>query len=174
MGSPPRAASPSCNTASCARCSSGARASAVHTALDTAGCVSWPVFEDLLAVTDLVLLDVKTMDSDVHQRWTGVPNELILENARHLARAEVDVIVRIPVVPGVNDGAENLRRTAELLADFPRLRGVELLPYHDLGVGKMHVLQRPDGQQRLSAPDPADLARLSSFFSSRGFDVLTR
>lgn len=152
----------------------GARAHGVHTALDTAGCVSWRRFEELLPVTDLVLLDLKSMDSDVHRRWTGVPNELILENARRLSGAEVDVIVRIPVVPGVNDGEDNMRDTAALLAAFRRLRGVELLPVHDLGVGKMKVLQRPAERPRFPAPDPAHLARLSNIFTSRGIPVLTR
>lgn len=151
-----------------------ARQSGVHTALDTAGCVSWRHFEDLLPVTDLVLLDVKTMDSEVHRRWTGVPNELIIENARRLAGAEVDVTVRIPVIPGVNDGEDNLRETAALLAGFRRLRGLELLPYHELGIGKMKVLQRPAEQPRFPTPDAGHMARLSSFFTSRGIPVLAR
>jgi glycyl-radical enzyme activating protein len=152
----------------------GARAASVHTALDTAGYVSWRRFEELLPVTDLVLLDLKSMDSQVHRRWTGVPNELILENARRLARAPVDLLVRIPVIPGVNDSEQEMVRCAELLAGFARLQGVELLPYHDLGVGKMKVLQQLLEQQRFATPGAADLARLSGILSSRGVRVLSR
>jgi len=151
----------------------GARAAGVHTALDTAGCVAWRHFEELLGVTNLVLLDLKSMDSAVHLRWTGVPNELILENARRLAGADVDVIVRIPIVPEVNDGEENLRRTAAFLADFPRLRGVELLPYHDLGVGKLHVLQRPGEQRRFRTPERSELEAHAAPFVARGLPVLS-
>jgi pyruvate formate lyase activating enzyme len=169
----------------------GARAAGVHTALDTAGCVAWRHFEELLDMTDLVLLDVKSMDSEVHRRWTGVPNELILENARRLARADVDVIVRIPVVPTVNDDAENLRRTAELLSGFPRLRGVELIPYHELGVDKVHVLppmplhvaagesapggeaRRPGEQRRFRTPNRTELLAHAAPFVARGLPVLS-
>jgi pyruvate formate lyase activating enzyme len=150
----------------------GARARGIHTALDTAACVAWRNLEELLDVTDLVLLDLKSMDSAVHERWTGAPNELVLENARRLARTEVDVIVRIPVVPGVNDGEANLTETAAFLTGFPRLRGVELLPYHDLGLGKVQVLQRPGEQRRFRTPAPGELARARSLFSARGVSVL--
>jgi pyruvate formate lyase activating enzyme len=152
----------------------GARERAVHTALDTAACVPWETLEPLLAVTDLVLLDVKSMDSAVHERWTGVPNEMILENARRLAGAAVDVIVRIPVVPGVNDGEDDCRRCAEFLAGFPRLRGVELLPYHGLGVEKVRVLQRPEAQQRFATPAAARIRRLSEIFADLGIHVLSK
>jgi pyruvate formate lyase activating enzyme len=151
----------------------GARAAGVHTALDTAACVAWRHFEELLDVTDLVLLDLKSMDSAVHLRWTGVPNELILENARRLSRADVDVIVRVPVVPEVNDDPANLERTAAFLADFPRLRGVELLPYHDLGVGKVHVLQRPGEQRRFRTPERSELEAHAAPFVARGLPVLS-
>ncbi len=152
----------------------GARAASIHTALDTAGCVSWRHFQELLPVTDLVLLDVKSMDADVHRRWTGVSNDLILENARRLGEAEVDLLVRIPVVPGVNDGDEDMRRCADLLAGFARLQGVELLPVHDLGVGKMKVLQRALPERRFAPPEPAALTRLSGILSSRGIRVIAR
>jgi pyruvate formate lyase activating enzyme len=151
----------------------GAREGGVHTALDTAGCVAWRRFEEVLDRTDLVLLDLKTMDSEVHRRWTGVPNELVLENARRLARSGVDVIVRIPIVPEVNDGEENLRRTAELLEDFPRLRGVELLPCHDLGVEKMHVLQRPIERRRFRTPGSSEMEAHAEVFARRGLPVLS-
>lgn len=152
----------------------GARAASVHTTLDTAGCVSWRHFEELLPVTDLFLLDLKSMDSEIHLQWTGVPNELILENARRLAEAGVDLLVRIPVVPGVNDGDGHMLRCAEFLAGLARLRAVELLPYHDLGVGKMKLLHRPLPQERFATPDAALLARLSGILSSRGIRVVTR
>jgi len=153
----------------------GARKRAVHTALDTAACVPWETLEPLLAVTDLVLLDVKSMDSAIHERWTGVPNETILENARRLAAADVDVIVRIPVVPGaVNDSEDDCRRCAEFLVGFPRLRGVELLPYHDLGIEKVRVLQRPEAQQRFATPAAARIRRLSGIFADLGIRVLSR
>ena len=150
----------------------GARAEGLHTALDTAAAVPWATLAAVLPVTDLVLLDLKAIDAEVHQRWTGAPSGLILENARRLAREPVDVLVRVPVVAGVNDGDENMRLTAELLQNFPRLQGVQLLPYHDLGVDKMRVLQRPAGQERFSAPPPARLGSLAEILTARGIRVV--
>jgi pyruvate formate lyase activating enzyme len=80
------------------------------------------------------------MDGEAHKRGTGVDNKRILENAHRLAGQGVDLIVRVPVVPGINDSPTNMAATAEFLGDFPRLLYVELLPYHDLGVDKFTSL----------------------------------
>ncbi|GHU27179.1 hypothetical protein AGMMS50256_06430 [Betaproteobacteria bacterium] len=68
----------------------------------------WSVFERLLPHLDLVLLDIKHMDSDIHKKWTGVGNKDILLNARNLATGPVDVMVRLPLIPGFNDDDDNL------------------------------------------------------------------
>jgi len=150
----------------------GARARSIHTALDTAACVSWRTFEPLLGLTGLFLVDLKCIDGEAHERWTGARNDLILENLGRLVGAGAEVIVRIPVVPGVNNGDANMRDSAEFLARLPRLRGVELLPYHALGVEKMKVLQRPVVQGRFATPGPTEMRRLAGFFTDRGLWVL--
>jgi pyruvate formate lyase activating enzyme len=146
----------------------------LHTALDTAAALPWETLAGVLEVTDLVLLDLKCMDPEVHLRYTGVPNHHVLANAARLSAAGVEVLVRIPVVAGVNDGEENARRTAELLAGFRHLRGVELLPYHALGVGKVRVLQRPGEQERFAAPAKAVMANLAQIFLARGVPVIEK
>jgi pyruvate formate lyase activating enzyme len=153
---------------------SAARAEGLHTALDTAACLPWETLAGVLPATDLVLLDLKAMDPEVHRRFTGAPNGLVLENAARLAGAGVEVLVRIPLVAGVNDGEENARRTVALLAGFGRLRGVELLPYHALGVGKVRLLQRSTEQVRFEAPAPAVVERLAAIFRDGGVAVLER
>jgi len=70
----------------------------------------------------------------MHKRGTGVSNERILANAKKLSQENVDIIVRIPVIPSINAEEQNMVKTAEFLRDFPRLQYVELLSYHDLGV----------------------------------------
>ncbi len=153
----------------------GARVRKVHTALDTAACVSWRIVEPLLAVTDLFLVDLKSIDPEVHRRTTGARNDLVLDNLMRLSRAGAELVVRMPVVPGLNDAEADVRAAADFLARLPRLRGVELLPYHDLGVGKMKVLQRPgEAQQRFPTPEPARMQRLATLFRDRGVAVLER
>ena len=120
------------------------KALGIHNALDTAANVNWTDIEEVLPLVDLVLLDLKSMNPDVHKRFTGVSNEKILRNAEQLARQAVDLVVRIPVIPGVNRTESNMMQTAEFLKHFPRLQYVELLAYHDLGFDKYNSLGHKD------------------------------
>ena len=94
----------------------------------------------LLPWLDLVLLDVKHMDDSAHRAATGVSNRLILANARRLAQSGVPLIVRTPVVPGVNDTPEAIRAVAEFIRGFPNLRYYELMPFHRMAGGKYRSL----------------------------------
>jgi pyruvate formate lyase activating enzyme len=102
----------------------------LHTALDTCGHAPADVFERAVALTDLVLFDVKHADSERHREGTGVGNERILDNLRRLAASGVDCIVRVPLVPGFNDAEDDLCDIAALVAALPRVPPVQLLPFH--------------------------------------------
>ncbi|MEW5735323.1 MAG: glycyl-radical enzyme activating protein [Thermodesulfobacteriota bacterium] len=103
----------------------------IRTALDTCGHAPWASFEKIVPLTDLVLLDLKHMDSDAHRAYTGAGNEIILENARRIAAAGVPLRLRVPVIPGVNDTEENFLATARFAESLgPAVTGVDLLPYH--------------------------------------------
>lgn len=147
------------------------RAAGVHNALDTAANVEWDDLAYVLPVIDLVLLDIKTMDPQTHRAYTGVPNERILKNAMRLAQADVDMMVRIPVVPTVNDTEANMCETAEFIKGFPRLRKVELLPYHDLGVDKHASLGHTTEPVTFATPSPERMRELARCFEDRGLPV---
>ncbi len=104
----------------------------IHTAIETCGYVKWENLEMILEHLDLVHFDIKHMNSVTHKALTGVPNELILDNARKTAALR-PIIIRIPVIPGCNDSEENIAAAArfatELGGDFIYL---ELMPYHNL------------------------------------------
>ncbi|MBU2490389.1 MAG: glycyl-radical enzyme activating protein [Proteobacteria bacterium] len=109
----------------------------IHTALDTCGHAPWSRFEQVLPLADLVLLDLKQMDSRAHRAYTGLGNEVILENAAKIAALGKPMRIRVPVIPGVNDSRENWQATArfvESLGDV--VSGVDLLPYHPWAGGK--------------------------------------
>ena len=108
----------------------------IHTALDTAGDVPWSRFEEALDVIDLVLYDIKTADRALHKRLTGRDNDLILANARLLAKRDVPLHIRLVIVPGVNDGMDDLRARMEFITKLATVKQVDLLPYHCYGVGK--------------------------------------
>lgn len=118
----------------------------VHTAIDTsAGCFSRsPSFmeslDELLSLTDLVLLDLKQIDTVKHKKLTGKPNEHILDFANYLAQKEVPVWIRHVLIPGITDIDEDLHKLAEFIHTLPNVEKVEVLPYHELGVYKYDAL----------------------------------
>ena len=118
---------------------SACRAEGIHTAVDTCGNVPWENFGRILPFTDLFLYDLKAMDSCVHRKCTGAGNERILENFGHLVREGARILVRIPYVPGYNDG--ELEKIAAYLAGFDGVKA-ELLGYHELGNSKYRALGR--------------------------------
>ena len=144
----------------------------IHTALDTTGYVQYEAIERVLPHTDLFLYDLKHMSGDDHQKVTGVRNELILENARHLAHDGGKMQIRIPVIPHFNDSPEVIEATG----DFCRSLGdavtmIQLLPYHNLGVMKYQRIT--DGQKVLEAEPPSDekVAALKSILEKQGLPV---
>ena len=116
------------------------RANGLHTAIETAGCYRWERLERLLPHIDLVMMDLKHMDSAQHQAATGASNDLILANARHLASTSVPLIFRVPVIPTVNDTPDAIRAIARFVQELSALRGtpipLELLQFHRLAENK--------------------------------------
>ncbi len=113
---------------------SQARAAGVHTAVETSGYVPWAVLEMVLPHTDLFLYDYKVTEDT--RRFIGADNRLILENFSRLNAAGASVILRCPIVPGVNDNETHLRAIGGLTGQRGGIEGVELLAYHRLGVSK--------------------------------------
>ena len=109
----------------------------IHTAIDTTGFVKWESVEEVIPYTDLFLYDLKCMDSALHKQVIGVPNELILENARKIAGAGGRIWIRIPVIPLLNDSEGHFERYAAFLSEIrDAVEIVQLLPYHRMGVSK--------------------------------------
>jgi len=112
----------------------------IHTTVDTSGFANWNVFEQIRGDVDLFLYDLKHMDSVRHREVTGVPNEVILDNLRALSERGHKVVVRVPLIPGINDDEENLAASGRFLASLPKLEGVELMGYHDIAQAKYEAL----------------------------------
>jgi len=132
----------------------------LHTAIETAGNVSWSRFALILPVTDLVMMDIKLLDSDRHRACTGVSNDRILENARRLGRQEIPLIVRTPVIPGVNDTEDDIAAIAAFVADLPNLMYYELLPFHPMAGGKYASLDLEYRAGGLSSPSKEQMDHL--------------
>lgn len=141
-----------------------ARAEGFHTCLDTSGYAAWAVLEQMLPYVNMVLYDVKSVDPAVHRAHTGRPNSVIMQNLRALAGEAVEIKVRLPLIPGVNDSEQSVRDIAQFLASLKRVPSLEILPYHKLGEGKYEALGIHNGLHLEPPPKPeveklAQLAR---------------
>jgi len=119
-----------------------AKRAGLHTVIETCGHVRWAHMEAVLHDVDLVYFDLKLMNSVQHRQWTGVGNELILANARHVVAVRPDVVFRCPLVPGCSATEANVVALIDLLSELGQ-RSVHLLPYHNLGEGKLARVDSP-------------------------------
>jgi pyruvate formate lyase activating enzyme len=149
------------------------RAREIHTAVDTCGFAPWPVFEQIRQYVDLFLYDLKLLDDRQHQTYTGVSNEPILANLRRLSELEHQIILRLPLVPGVNDDAEQVRAIGALAARLPHLHRVDLLPYHHLAVEKYGRLDRSYSLPDARPPSAAWVAERVRILAGLGLEVRT-
>ncbi|MDT8902596.1 glycyl-radical enzyme activating protein [Anaeroselena agilis] len=142
----------------------------IDTAVETCGHFDWEQVKDIVALLDGVFVDIKHMDDAVHRRLTGVGNRLILENIALMSRLKPGVIVRVPLIAGVNDGERNIRAMGEFLQLRTRVQGVELLPYHDLGVGKWEAVGA--SATVFTAPDDSRVDAAKQIIASCGLRIV--
>jgi pyruvate formate lyase activating enzyme len=112
----------------------------IRTVVDTTGLTSPQILERVSEFVDLFLFDLKTLDDAKHIQFTGVSNRQILQNLRHLAVLGKEVIVRIPVIPGVNDDPAEIRASGSFVSSLGNVREIHLLPYHTTGLEKYRRL----------------------------------
>ncbi len=146
------------------------REEGIHTALDTCGAFPPEYIGRVLPFTDLVLYDLKTVDSEAHRRFTGQGNEQILDNLKRILEYPAEVWIRIPVIPGWNDGDADLRAAAEFIRGLDPAKHVDLLPYHRFGVGKYEMLDLPYLPGDLAAPTAEQKAGYRKIFTDAGLD----
>lgn len=145
------------------------KAEDIHTAVDTTGFCSWEVMEKVLPYTDLFLYDLKQMDSELHRRVIGVPNGLILENAKKLAAAGGKLQIRIPTIPVFNDSEASYRAFGEFILSLgDAVTQVQLLPYHNLGVVKWERLGRNGPALEATPPTEEFMKKRKALLESMG------
>jgi pyruvate formate lyase activating enzyme len=141
-----------------------AKAECINTAIETSGCVAWGNIERCLPYVDTVLMDLKHLDPQIHRRYTGVSNGLILDNLRRLAGLRVPAVVRVPLIPGFNTAPESMAGLAAFLRGLePPLLRVDLLPYHTLGRAKYAALARAypwEGHDKLTDEAVAEISEM--------------
>lgn len=134
----------------------------IPTAIETTG---FGRTEDILKAaenTDLFLYDLKLMDDGEHRKYTGQSHALILNNLTSLAAVHPNIIVRVPIIPGINDSSENLIAIAEFVSGIDSVREIHLLPYHKTGIDKYARLNRRYSLPEVEPPDGEAMERASA------------
>ncbi len=144
----------------------------IHTAVDTSGSTAWANLEAILPMVDLFLYDVKLMDPVKHKKYTSVSNKKILDNLHRLSGEKANIIVRIPLIPGVNDDEQNLNQSGEYLASLPHLAGVEIMPYHAIGEAKYQGLGMHYKLANLTPPSEEQVRKIENLLSSFGLKMI--
>ncbi len=143
----------------------------IHVAVETAGAVPEKAFSAMLEEVDYVLMDLKHYDTDAHRAGTGLGNEQVLANLRHLAKSGKAYLVRIPVIPGFNDSLSDGKFFARLLQGT-EIKKVQLLPFHRLGSRKYELLGMPYDYAATPTMQRSALTDYSQEFTRMGIEVM--
>ncbi len=146
----------------------------LHTAIETCGYAKWSSLESIIEYTDLLFMDIKHMDPVQHKKLTGKSNKLILENIKRAARMidgeGKEIIIRIPVIPTLNNSEDNMKATAEFVRELKTVKKIELLPYHNFGQSKYGRTKwtMPYLLSALKPMSPESIQKLGDIVESHG------
>ncbi len=143
----------------------------IHTAVDTCAHAGTGLLEEIAGHTDLFLIDIKHMDHDTHKRFTGVPNQLILENIRFLASMKKQIRFRIPLIKGVNCDPETIEEAGRFIANTAPASRVDLLTYHEMARAKYEKLGKDFFPFSFEKPDKNEVGRLAGKLAALGLNV---
>ena len=142
----------------------------INTAVESCAYFDFAACQDIIANIDQLFFDLKIMDSARHKQYTGVTNERILANIEAASKINDNIIVRVPVITGVNDSDENMSALAKFLLAKTSITRVELLPYHKLGLEKMTALGMP--AVVFETPSEAKMEELNALLVREGITIV--
>ncbi len=147
------------------------KAKGIHTTLDTSGYAEKEIFEKVVEMVDLFLYDLKLIDDNKHTQFTGVSNRLIHDNLRYLSELGKEVIIRIPIIPGITSTEDNLARLIDFIKSLDNINDVNLLPYNKMGEEKYRRLKRVYKTEEIKPPSENEMIDIKSYFERLGFNV---
>lgn len=139
--------------------------------IDTCGLASPEVMEKICEKASLFLYDVKLINDEKHRAHTGASNTIILDNLRSLAKGGREVVVRIPLIAGINDDEDNIRDTVEFLSSTEAIKHINILPFHEGGLEKYKRLRRKEPRPRFKPSPRERTQRIKKTFEDYGFSV---
>ncbi len=143
----------------------------IHRAIDTSGFAPVETLLEAARHSELFLYDIKHMDNIIHERFTGVANDLILSNLKALGDNGHAIRVRIPLIMSVNDDEKNIRATGAFVAGCKGVQGIDILPYHPSATTKYRKLGQAYQGASLAAPAKAHISELTDILKKYVVDV---
>jgi pyruvate formate lyase activating enzyme len=149
------------------------KGSGYHTAVDTSGYSLPTNYSAIIPYTDLFLFDIKHLDDDKHEKFTSVSNTLIINNFIMILDSGIDVMVRIPVIPGFNDDDHHLEKIKSFISENRTDNFIKicLLPYHRIGSSKYKRMNIADRMEGIEPPSASRMNELKQFFAKTGIKV---
>lgn len=142
----------------------------IHTAVETSGLASWKSFESVLNYTDLFIYDLKLVDAELCKKFLGVNGNIVIINLDQLHKSGAKIMVRMPIIPTVNDTRLCLNQAAESLLKIG-ITELELLPYHKLGSAKYEKLGLDYKLNSIEPPDQDAMGKVKSLLEAAGISV---
>lgn len=139
--------------------------------IESCGHFEFETVRESLERLDLIFMDLKMMDDEKHKLYTGVSNEMTLKNIKKLAEVPAKAVIRIPVIGGVNNDEENIRRSAAYVHENLPKAKMELLPYHKFGTIKYEAIGMPYEHDEFYRPSKEEMERLKDIIRSEGVET---
>ncbi|OHB66127.1 MAG: hypothetical protein A2Y77_15250, partial [Planctomycetes bacterium RBG_13_62_9] len=147
------------------------RAEGIRTAVDTTCYAEPEIVRKVAAGADLFLCDIKHMNCGLHKQYTGVGNERILSNIRMLSGVAQEMHIRVPIVPGFNDGLDNIRQTAQFVQSLKTVRRADILPYNRGGLEKAVRLNGDIDLMQAETPGDDTMVQIADLLREHGLEV---
>lgn len=144
----------------------------IHTSLDTTGFAPKEVVVKIMNKVDLFLFDIKHLDDEIHKKFTGVSNKLILENLKFLYENDKKIIIRFPVIPGVNNSEQHIKELQSYLKkEMPEIKKVDLLPYHNIADHKYEKFKLLNRMKEVNTTSGLNIEEIKNSFEAKDFHV---
>lgn len=144
----------------------------VDMAIETSGYFIWDQLEDIMKKLDLIFVDLKHMNGEKHHELTGVDNKLILENIKKIGNLDKEVVIRIPLIKGINDDKENIINTAKYVKQYVPTGKIEILPYHNLGAYKYDEIGLSSFKNTFNTPSVREIDTVKEIINSIGVEIV--
>lgn len=143
----------------------------ISTAVETAGFVPWETLNGIYEYVDTFLYDLKLSGADKHKEWTGVSNEVIIDNLQRLVKVHNNVVIRIPLIPGVNDSEKEFRGMMRIVSELGEVNGIHILPFHTVGVNKYSMIGEEYTLADITADNEKQVTRCAEIAKEYGIRV---